>query len=175
MVCTCKLYNEIISSVLSAIQSKCFLQDVRAQMTMPLPGFEVSDVDSNEHRYVIRLTQARKNLYFGCDDKLTIERWKYAIGQASKGYDLNKDDVEKLGRPVSASSSEEIQVDDEEEVEDEYEEDLGTSSEIRFIDDDDASEDPSHEQDEDLSIPEEEETEINSDSGESVLSNDTAS
>jgi len=152
-----------------------FWQDVRAQMTMPLPGFEVSDVDSHDHRYVFRLEQARKNMYFACDDKLTIEKWKYAIGQASKGYDLSREDVQRLGRPVSACSSEENH-EEQEEAKDQLETEVKTSMELRldkYIDDDDTSDEPSHEQ-EDASISEEN-TEINSESNESISSNDMES
>ena len=75
-------------------------------MTMPLPGFEVKDMGSSDHKFVFRVEQARTILHFGCDDEMVAERWKYAISQGSKGYDLNREDVLRLGRPVSSSSSE---------------------------------------------------------------------
>ena len=146
-------------------------------MTMPLPGFEITDVDSADHQFVFRLSQARKTLYFASEDKFTIEKWKYAINQASKGYDLSKDDVQRLGRPESPSSSEEIPEDDEVEVEDQYETELETTLELsmeKYIDDDDDddSADPLPDP-EDLSIPDEEDPENNSEN-ESVLSNEEA-
>ena len=149
-------------------------------MTLPLPGFEVTDVESSEHRFVFRLHQARKTMFFGCDDKLTVEKWKYAIGQASKGYDLDKDDVKRLGRPISACSSDEVQEeDDEEEVEDQFEPELNSPLALpvdKFIDDED---DPSDHlrlnQDDNPSPEEEKTTEMNVETCENVLSSENTS
>ncbi|XP_076804222.1 uncharacterized protein LOC143448385 isoform X2 [Clavelina lepadiformis] len=79
-------------------------QDVRAQMTLPLPGFEVITFKAHEHKYGFKLAQARKVYYFTTEDKDRAERWMYALKQASIGEDLTRDDVYRLGMPASDSS-----------------------------------------------------------------------
>uniref|UniRef100_H2Y6T8 Uncharacterized protein n=1 Tax=Ciona savignyi TaxID=51511 RepID=H2Y6T8_CIOSA len=69
------------------------LQDVRAQMTMPLPGYEVTQFQCSEHKHCFRLVQARKVHLFATDNKEVADRWIYAIKQASIGEDLDRDDV----------------------------------------------------------------------------------
>uniref|UniRef100_H2Y6T5 FYVE, RhoGEF and PH domain-containing protein 4 n=1 Tax=Ciona savignyi TaxID=51511 RepID=H2Y6T5_CIOSA len=74
------------------------LQDVRAQMTMPLPGYEVTQFQCSEHKHCFRLVQARKVHLFATDNKEVADRWIYAIKQASIGEDLDRDDVFRLGK-----------------------------------------------------------------------------
>ena len=74
-------------------------------MTQPLPGFELKEVDSSEHKSCFRLKQGRKVYYFASDDLDAIERWKYALRLASVGNDLSRDDVRRLGQYSMSSDS----------------------------------------------------------------------
>ena len=92
-------------------------------MTLPLPGFEVSFFETQDHRYAFRLTQARKAYHFGSNDRLMVDRWKYAVELASRGYDLTRKDVMNLGRPESCSSEEAEEEEEETEEESNEQED----------------------------------------------------
>nr|XP_018667889.1 zinc finger protein isoform X2 [Ciona intestinalis] len=74
------------------------LQDVRAQMTMPLPGYDVTSFTCHEHKFCFKLNQARKVHLFAADTKELRDRWMYALKQASVGEDLDRDDVLRLGK-----------------------------------------------------------------------------
>ena len=83
-------------------------------MTQPLPGFEVTDADTAEHKYAIRLKQGRKVFFFASDDSNCIERWKYALKLAKDGQDLSRDDVQRLGKfPDPAFSDSDDSFDDD--------------------------------------------------------------
>ena len=76
-------------------------------MTLPLPGFEVLNLESSEHKSSFKLKQGRKIYNFASDDVGAIERWKYALRLASVGSDLTREDVKRLGKSPSSSDSEE--------------------------------------------------------------------
>ena len=104
-------------------------------MTLPLPGFDVQHVEYPEHKYNFKLLQAGKSYFFACDDKLTAEKWKYALNQGSRGYDLTKKQVDTLGQHQSSSESKENH--DQEEIlekkqkaEDNEEEEIAEKSKI---------------------------------------------
>jgi len=86
-------------------------QDVRAQMTMPLPGYEVTTTTNNDHKFSFKLSQARKILFFATDDQSVLERWIYALKKASTGEDLTREDVYSLGRNIATDTVQETEGD----------------------------------------------------------------
>ena len=75
-------------------------------MTLPLPGFEVSNFDTSEHKFSFKLKQGRKVYSFASDDSDVVDRWKYALRKASVGDELNRDDVLRLGQHSTLSEPE---------------------------------------------------------------------
>ena len=73
-------------------------QDSRAQMTLPLPGFQVTLYTCNEHKHAFKFFQARKNYYLAADTQDQRERWMYAFKEGSRGEDLTRENVYSLGK-----------------------------------------------------------------------------
>lgn len=66
----------------------CFLQDVKAQRSVPLIGFEVSlpeSCDRLERRHAFKISQSHLTLYFSAEGEELQRRWMDILSKAGRG------------------------------------------------------------------------------------------
>lgn len=69
----------------------CRVQDVKAQRSIPLIGFEVSlpePCDRLERRHAFKMSQSHLTLYFSADSEELQRRWMEVLSRAGRGEDL---------------------------------------------------------------------------------------
>lgn len=81
-----------------------FPQDVKAQRSVPLIGFEVSlpeSCDRLERRHAFKISQSHLTLYFSADGEELQRRWMDILSRAGRGEEL------QFHRPIVESLEEE--------------------------------------------------------------------
>lgn len=79
-------------------------QDVKAQRSIPLIGFEVSlpeSCDRLERRYSFKISQSHLTLYFSADGEELQRRWMEVLSRAGRGEEL------QVHQPIAESLEEE--------------------------------------------------------------------
>ncbi|XP_053552021.1 FYVE, RhoGEF and PH domain-containing protein 1 isoform X2 [Bombina bombina] len=67
-------------------------QDVKAQRSIPLIGFEVTPVEHGERsdrRHVFKISQSQLSFYFSPETEELQQRWMMALSRAGRGEDCN--------------------------------------------------------------------------------------
>lgn len=79
-------------------------QDVKAQRSIPLIGFEVSlpeACDRLDRRHAFKISQSHLTLYFGADGEELQRRWMDVLSRAGRGEEL------QVHQPIAESLEEE--------------------------------------------------------------------
>lgn len=66
-------------------------QDVKAQRSIPLIGFEVSPPESGdrlERRFAFKMSQSHLTVYFSADSEELQRRWMEVLSRAGRGEEL---------------------------------------------------------------------------------------
>lgn len=69
----------------------CLLQDVKAQRSIPLIGFEVSlpeSCDRLERRHAFKISQSHLTVYFSAEVEELQRRWMEVLSRAGRGEEL---------------------------------------------------------------------------------------
>ena len=79
---------------------------------MPLPGYQLATMENCfDHKHCFKLSQGRNVWCFGSNDAASFERWMFALGKASLGEDITRDEVwncqKSQNQPESDGNSEE--------------------------------------------------------------------
>lgn len=81
-----------------------FYQDVKAQRSVPLIGFEVSlpeSCDRLERRHAFKISQSHLTLFFSAEGEELQQRWMDVLSRAGRGEE------HQLHRPIVESLDEE--------------------------------------------------------------------
>lgn len=82
------------------------LQDVKAQRSVPLIGYEVSLPDSCdrlERRHAFKISQSHLTLYFSADGEELQRRWMDVLSRAGRGEEP------QIHPPIAESLEEEVE------------------------------------------------------------------
>lgn len=77
--------------LVSVLVSSCSGQDVKAQRSIPLIGFEVSlpePCDRLERRHAFKMSQSHLTVYFSADSEELQRRWMEVLSRAGRGEEL---------------------------------------------------------------------------------------
>lgn len=104
------MYQPVLISILmvpSSLVSACRdEQDVKAQRSIPLIGFEVSlpeSCDRLERRYAFKMSQSHLTVYFSADGEELQRRWMEVLSRAGRGEEL------QVHGPISEALEEEAE------------------------------------------------------------------
>nr|XP_039249729.1 FYVE, RhoGEF and PH domain-containing protein 1-like isoform X2 [Styela clava] len=85
-------------------------QDVRAMMTMPLPGFNLVEDSSLDREFSFKLVQARKVLFFAASSQAQKQRWKFVFEKAAVGESVSREQVNEASESAQALQNKQNQI-----------------------------------------------------------------